>query len=61
MKEFFLEDKAQVSAELIIVLAAVVALTLLFVMNIKNFSEKGAKAASQKFEAVYAEINKIGD
>lgn len=61
MKEFFLEDKAQVSAELIIVLAAVVALTLLFVMNIKSFSEKGAKAASQKFEAVYAEINKIGD
>ncbi|MBI5884714.1 hypothetical protein HZB89_01305 [archaeon] len=61
MNKLLNEEKAQVSAELIIVLAAVVALVLLFVTNIKNFSQKGVEAANKKFDDVYGKINDIGD
>ena len=60
-KNFWNDDSAQISAELIIVLAAVVALVLLFVTNIRNFSEKGVQAAGKKFDQVYDNITEIGE
>ena len=59
-KEFLKEDKAQISAELIIILAAVVALVLLFVTNIKSFSESGINKAGEKFNDVFDKIDNIG-
>lgn len=53
------EEKGQISAELIIILAAVVAIVLLFVTNIKSFSEKGINTANKKIDDIYKEIEEI--
>lgn len=59
MKNFFLQEQAQISIEMIIVLAAVVALVLLFVSQLRQTSEKGTKAIDDKTKKIFDEISKI--
>ncbi|MDD5162980.1 MAG: hypothetical protein PHD95_02115 [Candidatus ainarchaeum sp.] len=59
MKRFFLQEKAQISIEMIIVLAAVVALVLLFVSQLRQTSEQGTKAIDDKTKKIFDEIGKI--
>ena len=59
MRKIFSEQKAQISIELIIVLAAVVALVLLFVSQLKETSSDGTKVIDKKTKEIFDEIDKI--
>ncbi len=52
-------ERAQISIELIIVLAAVVALVLLFVSQLRETSEEGTKLIQEKSDKIFKEIDKI--
>ena len=54
-----LGSKAQISVELIIVLAAVVALVLLLVSQLHSTGEEGAKVIGEKSKKIFEEIEKI--
>lgn len=54
-----LSPRAQISIELIIVLAAVVALVLLFVSQLRETSSEGAKVIEEKSDKIFKEIEKI--
>ena len=54
-----LSNKAQISVELIIVLAAVVALVLLLVSQLQQTSEEGAKVIEKKSKEIFKEIENI--
>ncbi len=54
-----LGKKAQISVELIIVLAAVVALVLLLVSQLQETSKEGAKVIEEKSGKIFKEIDKI--
>ena len=54
-----LSEKAQISIELIIVLAAVVALVLLFVSQLRETSAEGTKVIEEKSSKIFKEIEKI--
>lgn len=53
------QQRAQISIELIIVLAAVVALVLLFVSQLRETSAEGAKVIEEKSSKIFKEIEKI--
>ncbi|RLG18092.1 hypothetical protein DRN67_04565 [Candidatus Micrarchaeota archaeon] len=55
----FNERRAQISVELIIVLAAVVALVLLLVSQLQETSSEGAKVIEKKSKEIFEEIEKI--
>ncbi len=55
----FLGEKAQISVELIIVLAAVVALVLLLVSQLQQTSEEGTKVIEEKSKKIFQEIDNI--
>ena len=57
--EFILSEKAQISVELIIILAAVVALVLLLVGQLQETSSEGAKVIDKKSKELFDEIDKI--
>jgi len=58
--DFFLrESRAQISVELIIILAAVVALVLLLVSQLQQTSSEGTKAIEEKSKKIFEEIEKI--
>ena len=52
-------ERAQVSIELIIVLAAVVAIVLLLVSQLQKTAEKGAKVFDKKTDDIFQEIEEI--
>ncbi len=54
-----LGSTAQISVELIIVLAAVVALVLLLVSQLQETSKEGAKIIEEKSKKIFQEIEKI--
>ncbi len=54
-----LGNRAQISVELIIILAAVVALVLLLVSQLQATSEEGAKAIEKKSKKIFEEIENI--
>ncbi len=54
-----LGKKAQISVELIIVFAAVVAVVLILVSQLQKTTEKGAKVIAEKSEDIFKEIDKI--
>ncbi len=56
---FLSERRAQISIELIIVLAAVVALVLLFVSQLRETSAEGAKVIEEKSAKIFKEIENI--
>lgn len=55
----FLEEKAQISVELIIVLAAVVAVVLVLVSQLQATSQQGSKKLEQTAENVFKKIDDI--
>lgn len=55
----FKEEKAQISVELIIILAAVVAIVLLLVSQLQKTTEKGAKVIDKKTSDIFKEIEDI--
>jgi uncharacterized protein (UPF0333 family) len=59
LKKVFSEAKAQISVELIIVLAAVVALVLVLVSQLQATGTKGAAKINEKTEDIFSEIDKI--
>ena len=59
MVKDFLGQKAQISVELIIVLAAVVALVLLLVTQLQQTSEEGTKVIEEKSKKIFKEIDNI--
>ncbi|MCX6798670.1 MAG: hypothetical protein NTW59_01065 [Candidatus Diapherotrites archaeon] len=59
MKNFFMDAKAQISVELIIVLAAVVALVLLLVSQLQQTSSEGTKVIEEKSKKIFQEIEDI--
>jgi hypothetical protein len=56
---FCMEERAQISVELIIVLAAVVAVVLLLVTQLQETADKGAKKMDETAEKVFSKIDKI--
>ena len=53
------EEKAQVSIELIIVLAAVVAIVLVLVSQLQKTSASGAKKIDEKTKSIFEKIDEI--
>ncbi len=59
MKSFLSEEKAQISVELIIVLAAVVAVVLVLVSQLQATSDEGSKKLKDTAEDVFKKIDDI--
>ena len=59
MKDFFKEEKAQISVELIIVLAAVVAVVLILVSQLQATSQQGSQKLEKTAEDVFKKIDEI--
>lgn len=59
MNIFFSEEKAQISVELIIVLAAVVAVVLVLVSQLQATSEQGATKLEETAGNVFSKIDEI--
>lgn len=57
--QFFGEERAQISVELIIVLAAVVAVVLLLVGQLQSTSEEGADKFKKTADQVFKKIDDI--
>ena len=53
------DERAQISIEMIIVLAALVAVALLLVSQLQKTAEKGAQAFSKKADSIFKEIEDI--
>jgi len=56
---FLYDSRAQISVELIIVLAAVVALVLLLVSQLQETSEDATKVIEQKSKKIFQQIDDI--
>ncbi|MEK6958262.1 MAG: hypothetical protein AABW99_04780 [archaeon] len=54
-----LSEKAQISIEMIIVLAALVAIVLLLVSQLQKTAESGTKVFDKKTEDIFKEIDDI--
>lgn len=52
-------ERAQVSIEMIIVLAALVAIVLLLVSQLQKTAEQGTEVFDKKSESIFKEIDKI--
>ncbi|MBT4870769.1 MAG: hypothetical protein HON47_04295 [Candidatus Diapherotrites archaeon] len=59
MSNIFTEEKAQISVELIIVLAAVVAVVLVLVSQLQATSEEGSQKLEETAESVFEKIDDI--
>jgi hypothetical protein len=55
----FLDDKAQVSVELIIVLASIVAVVLVIVSQLQKTASQGSKIIEDKTDDIFKKINEI--
>lgn len=58
-KNLFNEEKAQISVELIIVLAAVVAVVLVLVSQLQATSQQGSKKLDDTAKNVFSKIDEI--
>lgn len=59
MRSFFRSSKAQVSIEMIIILAALVALVLVFVSQLQKTGTEGAEKIQKKADDVFKKIDDI--
>lgn len=57
--DFFKEERAQISVELIIVLAAVVAVVLVLVSQLQATSTEGSKKLEETSDDIFAKIDDI--
>ena len=58
-KKILFENKAQISVELIIVLAAVVAVVLILVSQLQATSEEGSKKLGETSDSIFKKIDDI--
>lgn len=58
-KNMFNENRAQISVELIIVLAAVVAVVLILVSQLQATSEEGSKKLEETSDNIFKKIDDI--
>ena len=54
-----LSEKAQISIELIIILAAMVAIVLLLVSQLQKTAEKGSQVFTKKSDSIFSKIEDI--
>ena len=59
LRGFSRDDAAQVSAELIIVIAAVIAVAILLILQLQNTAKKGSKIVGQETDKAFGEIAEI--
>ena len=59
LMNFFQEERAQISVELIIVLAAVVAVVLILVSQLQATSTEGSKKLKDTSESIFKKIDDI--
>lgn len=59
MQSFLKEERAQVSAELIIVIAALVAVAIVLVTQLQNTAKTGGKLLSNETSKVFKAIREI--
>lgn len=59
MSKLLREESAQVSAELIIVIAAVLAVAVILVKQLRDTAQDGSKKMSEKSDKLLSEIDKI--
>ncbi len=57
VKAFLREDRAQVSAELIIVIAALIAVAIVLITQLQNTAKKGSKVLAQETDKAFKEIS----
>jgi len=57
----FKSEKAQISAELIIILAAVIAIVLLLVTRLRATAQKASETIGTKTESIFDEIEALGE
>jgi len=55
----FMDSKAQISIELIIVLAAVIAIVLIFVGQLQNTSKEGLSELDSTADSIFEKIKEI--
>ncbi len=60
-KSFSRDEAAQVSAELIIVIAAVIAVAIVLILQLQNTAKKGSKVVGQETDKAFNEIGDIGN
>jgi len=58
---FFNDKKAQLSAELIIILAAVVAIAALVIVQLRKTTNTASEKVDSKTEDIFNDIDQIGD
>lgn len=59
IKKILKEERAQISAEMIILVAAIIAIVLVVVTQLQKTTNKANKAVDKKADDVFKEINKI--
>ena len=59
LSQIFSEERGQISVELIIVLAAVVAMVLLLVSQLQETGSEGAKVINKKTGEIFKKIDEI--
>lgn len=58
-KKILKEEKAQISAEMIILIAAIVAIVLVVVTQLQKTTNKANKAVDKKADDVFKQIDRI--
>lgn len=58
-KQLYTENKAQLSAEMIILIAAIIAIVLVVVTQLQKTTNKANKAVDKKSNDVFKQIEKI--
>jgi uncharacterized protein (UPF0333 family) len=59
LKKLIKEEKAQISAEMIILIAAIVAIVLVVITQLQKTTTKANKAVDKKADDVFKQIDKI--
>ncbi len=61
LRSFSRDEAAQVSAELIIVIAAVIAVAIVLILQLQNTAKKGSKVVGEETSKAFNEISEIGN
>ncbi len=61
MIKFIIDKKAQLSAELIIILAALIAIAAIVITQLTKTTNKASEKIDSKTEDIFNDIDKIGD
>lgn len=57
--KFFSDERAQASAEMLIILAALIAVAVVLVVQLQNTAAKASNASDAKMDKAIDELNKI--